>query len=116
MSYLEVAVSAVPAIHRARYTEVAANAAAVFMTHGARAVTENWGVDVPKGKVTDFHRAVQCQDNEVVVVSTILWPSKDVRDKAWANLMDDPAMANHDGLLDMSRMIFGGFEEIVAQR
>ncbi|MEM6912512.1 MAG: DUF1428 family protein, partial [Pseudomonadota bacterium] len=59
-----------------------ARAATVFVTHGALSVTEKWEVDAPKGKMTDFHRAVQCQDDGVVVVSTILWPSKAVRDTA----------------------------------
>ena len=115
MSYVEVAVSAVPASHRARYTETAEKAAAAFMEHGALAVTENWGTDVPEGKTTDFHRAVQRQGNEVVVVSTILWPSKTVRDAAWSKLMQHEAMTGHDDLMDMSRMIFGSFEQIVSK-
>ena len=43
-------------------------------------MVENWGDDVPVGKVTDFHRSVQKQDGEAVLFSWIEWPSKVVRD------------------------------------
>ncbi|NNU15489.1 DUF1428 domain-containing protein [Parvularcula sp. ZS-1/3] len=114
MSYLEVAVSPVPTENRERYVEVAEAAAAVFKKHGALSITENWGDDVPEGKQTDYHRAVAKKDGETIVISTILWPSKEVRDAAWPKVMEDPAMGAHDGLFDMSRMIFGGFVPIVS--
>lgn len=114
MSYLEVAISPVPVAHRDRYIAVSQGAAAVFKKHGALAITENWADDVPEGKLTDFHRAVARKDGETIVVSTILWPSKEVRESAWPKVMEDPAMDAHDGLFDMTRMIFGGFEPIVS--
>lgn len=113
MTYFEVAVSPVPTRHHDWYIDVSGKAAQVFKKHGALAVTENWGDDVPEGKATDFHRAVARKADETVVVSTILWPSKDVRDAAWPKVMEYPDMAGHNGLFDMSRMIFGGFERIV---
>ncbi|MEM0928732.1 MAG: DUF1428 domain-containing protein [Pseudomonadota bacterium] len=116
MSYLEVAVSAVPTANKDRYIQEAGEAAAAFMAHGAIAVTENWGDTIPKGERTDFHKAVQRQENETIVVSTILWPSKDARDAGWPKVMEDPAMQGHGDLFDMSRMIFGSFETIVDKR
>ncbi|GGY44738.1 DUF1428 domain-containing protein [Parvularcula lutaonensis] len=113
MAYLEAAVSPVPTAHKQRYIEESSKAAEVFRKHGALAVTENWADDVPEGKQTDFHRAVARKADETVVVSTILWPSKQVRDAAWPKVMEDEAMKGHEGLFDMSRMIFGGFERIV---
>jgi uncharacterized protein YbaA (DUF1428 family) len=38
-------------------------------------MVENWGDDVPGGKVTDFHRSVQKKDGEAVLFSWIEWPS-----------------------------------------
>lgn len=113
MSYLEVAVSAVPELNRSAYITLAEKTAAVFRRYGAIGVTENWGDDVPEGQHTDFHRAVARENGEAVVVSTILWPSKAVRDAAWPKVMEDPDMTGHNQLFDMSRMIFGGFEQVV---
>lgn len=113
MTFIDIAVSAVPTANKERYIKEASIAASIFRRNGALQVTENWGVEVPEGKVTDFHRAVARKEDETIVVSTILWPSKDARDHAWPEVMKDPGMQGHEGLFDMSRMIFGSFEPIV---
>jgi hypothetical protein len=69
---------------------------------------ENWGDDVPEGKVTDFHRSVQKKDGEAVLFSWIEWPSKDVRDAAMMALMADARMKTLKMPFDGQRMIFGG--------
>jgi hypothetical protein len=38
------------------------------------------GDDVPEGKLTSFPMAVQRRDDETVVFSWIIWPSREVRD------------------------------------
>ena len=43
-------------------------------------MVENWGDDVPLGKVADFHRSVQKRVGEAVLFSWVEWPSKQVRD------------------------------------
>ena len=63
-----------------------------FLEHGALRSSENWGDDVPDGKVTDFRRAVLAEGDEVVVFSWIEWPDKATRDAGWEKLMDDPDM------------------------
>ena len=78
-------------------------------------MVECWGDDVPNGKLTDFRRAVQATEDEVVVFSWIEYPSKEVRDAASARMMSDPRMkAMGDAMpFDGKRMIFGGFTPIL---
>lgn len=89
--------------------------AVVFKKHGALNVIENWGDDVPEGKLTSFTMAVKREDNESIVFSWVTWPSKTVRDEAWKVVMQDPLMQGDvlSKLLDSKRIIFGGFQTIV---
>lgn len=100
------------------YRRMAKDAAPIFLDHGALQVIESWGVDVPHGKLTDFHRAVAAEEGEGIVFSLIVWPSREVRDVGNRAAMDDPRMAR---AIDMkvfagARMIFGGFDQILDTR
>ena len=95
------------------YQQLAAKMAKVFRQHGATRVVEALGDDVPKGKVTDFYRAVKAEPNENVVFSLIEWPDKQTRDDAWAKLMADERMQPQDTPFDGKRMFWGGFEKII---
>ena len=96
------------------YRELAAKMAKVFREHGATRVLEALSDDVPKGKVTDFYRAVKAEDGEKVVFSFIEWPDKDTRDLAWQKIMADESL-KPDGDMPFSgqRMFWGGFEPIL---
>ncbi|MGB8611697.1 MAG: DUF1428 domain-containing protein, partial [Pseudolabrys sp.] len=63
---------------RCSHTEAAAR---VFKEHGALKFVECWGDDVPDGKLTSFPMAVKRQDDETVVFSWIIWPSRDQRNE-----------------------------------
>src|SRR6478735_4230222 len=110
MTYIDGFVIPVPAGDKEAYRALATKAAPVFKEYGATRVVECWGDDVPAGKQTDFMRAVEAKDDEVVVFSWIEWPSKAVRDEANPKIMADPRM-QPDGEMpfDTKRMIFGGF-------
>ncbi|MCY1558670.1 putative protein YbaA [compost metagenome] len=80
---------------------------------GATRTVENWGDDVPPGKVTDFQRAVQAKEDEVIVFSWIEYPDKATRDVVMKKMMEDPAMKSvPDMPFDGQRMIFGGFSNL----
>ncbi len=117
MKYVDGYLVAVPARNKDAYREMAAKAAAVFKEFGAIRVVECWGVDVPKGKVTDFQGAVKAKDDEVVVFSWIEWPSKAAHDEGMKKAMEDPRMqpGQVERVFDGQRMIFGGFDPIVDQ-
>ncbi|WP_135465743.1 DUF1428 domain-containing protein [Crenalkalicoccus roseus] len=115
MTYVDGFVVAVPAANRESYRRFAAEAAPLFKEFGATRFVECWGDDVPEGKLTDFRRAVQAKDDEVVVFSWIEYPSKEVRDAAHARMKEDPRMGAMGGEMpfDGKRMIFGGFLPIL---
>ncbi len=113
MEYIDGCVAAVPTANREAYIEHARKAAELFKEYGALRLVENWGNDVPEGKVTSFPMAVKCKPEETVVLSWIVWPSKAVRDQAWEKIMQDERMQENPMPFDGSRMIFGGFETIL---
>lgn len=85
----------------------------IFVEQGASRVVDTWGDDVPDGKQTDFKRATHLKDGESVAYGWIEWPSKDVRDKAWENLMQDERLSGGDRAMDGKRMMFGGFRPLL---
>lgn len=114
MNYVDGFVVAVPNENREHYLEYAKLAADIFKENGALAVAECWGDSVPNGEHTSFPMAVKCNDNETVVLSWIIWPSKDIRETAWTKLMKDPRFdpTTNPMPFDGKRMIYGGFEPL----
>ena len=114
MAYVDGFVGAVPAANKEAYRNHAAEAARLFKEFGATRVVECWGDDVPDGKLTDFSRAVQAKEDEVVVFAWIEYPSKEVRDAVHEKMMADPRMeALGEMPFDGKRMIYGGFTPIL---
>jgi uncharacterized protein YbaA (DUF1428 family) len=115
MTYVDGFVAAVPTASRDAYRRHAQIAAAVFREHGALAVVECWGDDVPDGKLTSFPMAVKRKDDETVVFSWITWPSRKVRDEGLKQVMADPRVQPEFNPMpfDGKRLIYGGFEVLV---
>ena len=115
MTYVDAFVAAVPSANREAYLKHAQDAAVVFKDHGALKLVECWGDDVPQGEVTSFPMAVKCKDDETVVFSWILWPSREVRNAGMVKVMADPRIQPDRNPMpfDGKRLIFGGFEMIL---
>ena len=115
MSYIDGFVIAVPRENKQKFIEHAKHGDSVFIENGAKRVLECWGDDVKDGKLTDFRRAVQAKDDEVVVFSWIEWPDKNTRDAAMAKVMSDPRLNPERNPMpfDGKRMIFGGFAPVL---
>lgn len=111
MSYVDGFLVPVPAGKREAYKTMAAKAAPIFQEHGAQRIVECWGTDLPRGKVNDFYTAVIAKEDENVVFSWIVWPSKHARDEGNKKVMEDPRLKDMSDMpFDGKRMIFGGFE------
>ena len=115
MAYIDGIVAAVPTTAKAKFTDYAHKAAQIFKDHGAERVVDCWGDDVPGGELTSFPKAVNCREDETVVFSWILWPSRKARDAGMKAAMEDPRMqpGGFEIPFDGKRMIFGGFERTV---
>ncbi|MFM0042947.1 DUF1428 domain-containing protein [Paraburkholderia sediminicola] len=115
MTYVDGFVVPVATIDREKYIKQAAMAAGVFKENGALQVVECWGDDVPEGKLTSFPMAVKRKDDETVVFSWVVWPSRQVRDKGMKAVMEDPRLQPDVNPMpfDGKRLIYGGFEVIV---
>lgn len=113
MDYIEGFVAPVPRANKQRYIEHAEQAAALFKEHGALKLVECWGDDVPSGDITSFPQAVQCKDDEIVVFSWVVWPSRAARDRGMKLIQSDPRMADNPMPFDGSRLMYGGFQMVV---
>jgi len=115
MPYVDGFVVAVPTANKDAYIKHAELTAAVFKEYGALKLVECWGDDVPEGEVTSLPMAVKCKEDETVVFSWLVWPSREVRNGAMEKAMVDPRLQPDLNPMpfDGQRMIFGGFEMIV---
>jgi uncharacterized protein YbaA (DUF1428 family) len=115
MAYIDGYVIAVPTANKEKFIKHASAADSLCLQFGALRVLENWGDDVPAGKLTDFRRAVQAKDDETVVFSWIEWPDKATRDAGMEKMMKDPSMDPKKNPMpfDGKRMIFGGFTPVI---
>ncbi|MBI1400871.1 DUF1428 domain-containing protein [Hyphomonas sp.] len=115
MAYIDGFVLAVPSAKKDAYQKMASDASAVFRRLGAIGLVENWGLDVPQGKVNCFNSAVMRRPDETVMFSWIVWPDRAARDAGNKAMMEDPAfegMSPETMPFDGQRMIFGGFEQL----
>ena len=109
--YIDAFMAAVPTTKQEAYRQHATQMAPLYKQHGALQVVSCWGEggdDLPEGKLTSMPMAVQCQADETVVFSWVVWPSKAVRDAGWAAIMADPRTPK-DMPFDGKRLIHGGF-------
>ncbi len=115
MAFFNIYVAAVPKANKQAIIDHATQVATVFKEKGALDYLENWGVDVPEGDVTSFSKAVNRAEDEDIIVGWVKWPSKQVADAAWPDIMQDPLMQPDTNAMpfDGKRMIFGGFETVV---
>lgn len=114
MAYVQGFLLAVPEENKDAYRKMALDAWDMFRDLGALSMSENWGVDVPDGKVTSFPMAVKKKEGEVVVFSWINWPDKATCDAANEKMMNNPDMDGMEMPFDGMRMMWGGFEELVS--
>lgn len=115
MTYFEGFITAVPTANKQAYRQHAEQSWAMLKEFGATRMEENWGDDVPEGKLTDFARAVQAEPDETVVFSWFEYPDRAARDAANQRMQTDPRMEQMARSMpfDARRMIYGGFKSLI---
>lgn len=112
--YIQGFVLAVPEDSKSAYADMARQAwAEGFEPHGCLGTVEAWGIDVPHGKRTDFHRATKAETGEVTVFAWCAWPDKatcDAAHKAMETEMEGKEFPEMP--FDGMRMMWGGFQPI----
>ncbi|MGV6802087.1 MAG: DUF1428 domain-containing protein [bacterium] len=115
MTYIDVAIYAVPTANKDDFATRAAKYAPLFTKYGALSAVDCWGVDIKQGAATSLPKAVECEDHETVAYSHVIWPSKTLRDQAMPKIMAEmKQMATGQPMpFDGARMIYGGFTTLV---
>jgi uncharacterized protein YbaA (DUF1428 family) len=115
MSYIDGFILPLPKGKEDEYRSIAEMFARKAEAQGALGSVEAIGDGLEHGHTTDFYRAVQATDDENVVFSFIVWPSKEVRDAGWQKIMADPEMqpGAQPMPFDGKRMFWGGFKPFV---
>jgi uncharacterized protein YbaA (DUF1428 family) len=119
MAYVQGFLAAVPEARKEDYRRHAAATWEVFRRLGCLSIQENWGADVPSGKLTSFPQAVKLEEGEVVVFGWMVWPDKQTNDAAWDRIMTDAEIQQEMGdemPFDGARMMWGGFEPMFEAR
>jgi uncharacterized protein YbaA (DUF1428 family) len=117
MAYVDGFIVAVPKNNIEAYRELASKAGAVWREYGALEYRECIADDVKPGEVTSFPQSVLLKPDETVMFSWIVYKSRAHRDEVNAKVMADPRLNGMDAELmpfDAKRMIYGGFETLVA--
>ncbi len=114
--YVDGFLLAVPKDKLDAYKEMARDAGAVWMEHGALGYLEALADDVPYGELTSFPRAVIAKEDEIVVFSYALYKDRAHRDAVMEKVMEDPRLKcqMENMPFDSKRMIWGGFESFIS--
>ena len=117
MSYIDSFVVPVAKQQLDKYRQFARLAASIWREYGALDYREWIADDVKPGKLTSFPQSVQLREDELVVVSWIVYKSRAHRDEVNEKVMKDSRMQTSpaDWPFDGKRMIFGGFAPLLEE-
>ena len=99
------------------YRIMAEKCAPIWKELGAIEFIESVGDDMEAKDSTSFPQLANCAEDETVIFSWIVYPSREVRDAANAKIHADPRLNEICGSgpmpFDCKRMAYGGFRTIV---
>lgn len=118
-AYIDGFLLPVPTANLEAYREVAQQAAAIWLEHGALQYTECVGDDLGSEFCRSFIDTAAATKDEMVIFSWAVFADREARDAANAKIMADErlnAMCSvSQQLFDSKRMAFGGFRTLVAE-
>jgi uncharacterized protein YbaA (DUF1428 family) len=117
MAYIDGFVVPVPKNKLDEYRKFAKLGSQIWREFGALEYREWIAEDVKPGQLTSFPQSVQLREDEVVVLSWIVYRSRAHRDEVNEKVMKDPRMNTPPETwpFDGKRMIFGGFEPLLPE-
>ena len=100
---------------------MAKKVAEIWKEYGALAYFEYLGEDLKLEGTRSFVEAVDLKEEEAIVFGWVVFPSKEIRDRANKQVPNDSRMADlvaplidPDRLIfDAERMVYGGFQSLV---
>jgi uncharacterized protein YbaA (DUF1428 family) len=114
-NYVDGFVVPLPKKNLAKYRKAIKTASKIWLEHGALEYVECVADDVPDGKKTSFPMAVKLEKGEVVCFSWVVYKNRKHRDAVMKKAMADERMQGPEFMpFDGSRMIFGGFEQLIS--
>jgi len=120
-NYIDGFVLPVPRIHLNEYKGVAERVAEIWKEYGAIEYFEYVGEDLKLEGTRSFIELVGLKEDEVIVFGWVIFPSKEIRDRANKKVPTDSRMedlvaplTNPKRLIfDAERMVYGGFQPLV---
>lgn len=121
MNYVDGFVLPIPRKYLEEYKAVATQVAEVWKEYGALAYYECVGDDLKLEGVRSFVDATNASEEEIIIFGWTVFENKEQRDIANAKVPHDSRMGDLVGpltdpnrlIFDASRMVFGGFNQIV---
>ena len=120
-NYIDGFVLPIPQNHLDEYKRVAEKVAEIWKEHGALAYYEYVGDDLELEGTRSFTEVLDAKEGESVVFGWVVFPSREVRDLANAQVPADPRMTDLIApltdpsriIFDAKRMVYGGFRPLV---
>ncbi len=120
-NYIDGFVLPVPRIHLIEYKGVAEKVAEIWKEYGALAYFEYVGEDLKLEGTRSFIELVDLKEDEVIVFGWVVFPSKEIRDRANQEVPTDlrmtdlvvPLTNSKRLIFDAERMVYGGFQPLI---
>ncbi len=122
--YIDGFILPIPRAHLEEYKSVVKQVAEIWKEYGALAYFEYVGNDMTLEGTRSFIDIANAKEDEVVIFGWVVFPSKEVRDLANEKVPNDPRMTelvtpltdSERLVFDASRMVYGGFQQLVASK
>lgn len=116
-NYIDGFVLPVPRIYLNEYKSVAEKVAEIWKEYGALAYFEYVGDDLKLEGTRSFIELVDLKEDEIIVFGWVVFPSKEIRDRANNQVPTDSRMTELVApltdpkrmIFDAKRMVYGGF-------
>lgn len=116
--YVDGYVLPMPKGNTAAYKKMAEKASKIWIEHGALEYRERVAEDTNASFCLSFPAGINARPDETVVFAWIVFESRAHRDEVNEKVMKDPRLAedmeSQEMPFDVKRMLYGGFEMLVA--